>query len=117
MKNFRDFCHALLAKPTDCNHPSLLRDRAGVWEHRPLGFVAKERPWVRRAKGFSGKPMACAVFFLAVCPLVAQLFLPSSENDLDTGAKVAKLVEEQVGLYNTPNTEDYVRQIGERLVS
>ncbi len=48
--------------------------------------------------------------------LHAQIF-SSAKSDKETGAKVAKQVEEQIGIYQAAVTTDYVRAIGERLGS
>src|SRR5436190_1818637 len=60
--------------------------------------------------------LALAANLLAAAPLRAQL-LPSTQSDLDQGAKVAKLVEEQIGLYKAPATEEFLREVGQRLVA
>ncbi len=46
-----------------------------------------------------------------------QLLGPSPESDLQQGARVAKLVEQQIGLYSMPKTEAYLREVGDRLVA
>jgi predicted Zn-dependent protease len=48
--------------------------------------------------------------------LHAQIF-SSTESDKETGAKVAKQVEEQIGIYQAAVTTEYVQAIGERLVA
>jgi predicted Zn-dependent protease len=47
----------------------------------------------------------------------SRLFGLSPERDLEQGADVAKLVQEQIGLYSNPVTDAYLREIGERLVT
>jgi predicted Zn-dependent protease len=47
----------------------------------------------------------------------AQLFGPSAERDVEQGASVAKLVEEQIGLYKDPKAEGYLREVGNRLAA
>ena len=42
---------------------------------------------------------------------------PSARRDVEQGAEVARLVEQQIGLYSQPTTEAYLRQVGERLVA
>ena len=48
--------------------------------------------------------------------LHAQIFR-STNKDKEQGAEVAKQVEEQIGIYETPVTTAYLRAIGERLVA
>ena len=48
--------------------------------------------------------------------LHAQIF-SSAKSDKETGEKVAKQVEEQIGIFQAAVTTDYVRAIGERLVA
>jgi predicted Zn-dependent protease len=47
----------------------------------------------------------------------AQLLGPSPKHDIEQGAEVAKLVEQQIGLCSLPVTEAYVREVGQRLVA
>jgi len=58
---------------------------------------------------------------LAVVMLVAsaqgQLLGPSPQRDIEQGAEVAKLVEQQVGLCSLPETQAYLQQVGQRLVA
>ena len=58
---------------------------------------------------------------LAVVMLVAsaqgQLLGPSPQGDIEQGAEVAKLVEQQVGLCSLPETQAYLQQVGARLVA
>jgi len=53
--------------------------------------------------------------FAASAP--GQLFGPSPDSDIQQGAEVAKLVEQQIGLYAMPKTEAYLREVGGRLVA
>ena len=57
------------------------------------------------------------VLFVTNSPLLRAQIFTSTEKDEETGAEVAKQVEEQIGIYETPVTTDYIRQIGERLVA
>jgi predicted Zn-dependent protease len=62
-----------------------------------------------------------AVLLLALglpfSPTAGQLLGPSAQRDVEQGAEVAKLVEQQIGLYTAPVTETYLREVGERLVA
>jgi predicted Zn-dependent protease len=65
---------------------------------------------------------ACAlVIAMALCGMTysihGQLFGPSTQWDVDQGAEVSKLVEQQIGLYHAPKTEEYLRELGARLVT
>jgi predicted Zn-dependent protease len=57
-----------------------------------------------------------AVRMLAV-PAQCQLLGPSPQRDVEQGEEVAKLVEQQIGLYSMPQTEAYLREVGGRLVA
>ena len=46
-----------------------------------------------------------------------QLLGQSAQRDVEQGAEVAKLVEQQIGLYSLPQTEAYLREVGGRLVT
>ena len=59
---------------------------------------------------------ALASWMLATCSQ-AQLLGSSPKHDIEQGAEVAKLVEQQIGLYSLPITEAYVREVGQRLVA
>ncbi len=48
-------------------------------------------------------------------PAQAQFLGASAGRDLEQGAEVAKLVEQQIGLCSFPKTEAYVREVGARL--
>jgi predicted Zn-dependent protease len=50
-------------------------------------------------------------------PAQGQLLGPPAQRDIEQGAEVAKLVEQQVGLYSLPNAEAYLREVGGRLVT
>jgi len=58
---------------------------------------------------------------LAVVMLVAsaqgQLLGPSPQRDIEQGAEVAKLVEQQIGLCSLPETQGYLQQVGGRLAA
>jgi predicted Zn-dependent protease len=60
-------------------------------------------------------------FSLAVWVIAAsaqgQLLGPPPQRDVEQGAEVAKLVEQQIGLYSIPQTEAYLREVGVRLVA
>jgi predicted Zn-dependent protease len=52
--------------------------------------------------------------------LHAQIFTSKDKDrdkDKETGAEVAKQVEEQIGIYQAPETTEYLQAIGKRLVS
>ncbi len=46
----------------------------------------------------------------------AQVLIPSAQRDVEQGAEMAKLVEQQIGLCSLPGTETYLREVGGRLV-
>jgi predicted Zn-dependent protease len=46
----------------------------------------------------------------------AQLLAPPVQRDLEQGAEVAKLVEQQIGLCSLPQTEAYLQEVSGRLV-
>lgn len=46
-----------------------------------------------------------------------QLLGPSAQRDIEQGAEVAKLVEQQIGLYSLPNADAYLREVGGRLAT
>jgi predicted Zn-dependent protease len=62
-----------------------------------------------------------ALIPLALCLCVGaaegQLFVSSAQRDVEQGAEVAKLVEQQIGLYPMPKAEAYLREVGEKLVA
>jgi predicted Zn-dependent protease len=47
----------------------------------------------------------------------AQWFGPSAQRDVAQGEEVAKLVEEQIGLYSSPKAEAWLSEVGGRLVA
>src|SRR4030095_13843129 len=53
---------------------------------------------------------------VAVGPARGQLFGSSAQRDIEQGAEVAKLVEQQIGLCSAPKTEAYLKEVGGRLV-
>src|SRR5215470_9069627 len=57
------------------------------------------------AMGLAGMPRS----------IQAQFFGASAQRDIDEGVAVAKLVEQQIGLYPAPQTQKYLREVGERL--
>ena len=46
-----------------------------------------------------------------------QLFGSPASRDLEQGAQVAKLVEQQIGLYSHREAEAYLKKVGDRLVT
>jgi predicted Zn-dependent protease len=64
--------------------------------------------------------LGALVLLLASWPAgraTAQLFIRSAEKDVEQGAEVAQMVEQQIGLYSQPGTEGYVAAVGSRLAS
>lgn len=63
-------------------------------------------------------PLAGALLALSLvaAPAGAQL-LGSPQKDVDQGAEVARLVEQQIGLYEAPEAEALLRRLGERLAA
>src|SRR5215467_711570 len=62
-------------------------------------------------------PIAALAFAMLVVPAHAQLFGPPVQRDIEQGAEVAKLVEQQIGLCSLPETQAYLQQIGARLAA
>jgi predicted Zn-dependent protease len=60
--------------------------------------------------------LSLAIWMFAVSAQ-SQLFGPSPQRDLEQGAEVAKLVEQQIGLYAMPKTEAYLGEVGGRLAT
>ena len=54
---------------------------------------------------------------MVAAPAQAQLFGSSAQSDVEQGAKVAKLVEQQFGRYSLPKTESYLQEVGGRLAT
>jgi predicted Zn-dependent protease len=71
----------------------------------------------RRADFIPRLALAVLAIRLFVVPAQGQLLGPSPESDIQQGAQVAKLVEQQIGLYPMPKTEAYLREVGDRLVA
>jgi len=64
----------------------------------------------------SGLFAALTIGMLA-SPARGQLFGSPASRDVEQGAQVAKLVEQQIGLYSLPEAEAYLRKVGDRLVT
>ena len=62
-------------------------------------------------------PIAALALAMLVAPAQAQLFAPPVKRDIEQGAEVAKLVEQQIGLYSLPETQAYLQQVGGRLAA
>jgi len=59
---------------------------------------------------------------LALVALVIRMFAvpaegPCAQRDIEQGAEVAKLVEQQIGLYSMPEGEAFLKEVGGRLVA
>ena len=54
---------------------------------------------------------------MLVASAQGQLLGPSPQRDIEQGAEVAKLVEQQIGLCSLPETQGYLQQVGGRLVA
>jgi len=63
------------------------------------------------------KPSFSLAVWVFAASAQGQLLVPSPQRDLEQGAEVAKLVEQQIGLYPMPKTEAYLREVGDRLVA
>jgi predicted Zn-dependent protease len=61
--------------------------------------------------------VAAWAFWFATSPVQGQLFGPSPQRDIEQGAEVAKLVEQQIGLYALPKADAYLDELGARLVA
>jgi predicted Zn-dependent protease len=61
--------------------------------------------------------LAAVAIYLSVSPAQGQLLGSSAQRDIEHGAAVAKLVEQQIGLYPMPKTEAYLQEVGSRLVA
>jgi predicted Zn-dependent protease len=62
-------------------------------------------------------PYAVLAMGMLTSTACGQLFGSPPSRDLEQGAQVAKLVEQQIGLYSQPETEAYLRKVGDRLVT
>ena len=63
------------------------------------------------------KPSFSLAVWVFATSAQGQLFGPSPQRDIEQGAEVAKLVEQQIGLYSMPKTEAYLGEVGGRLVA
>ena len=63
------------------------------------------------------KPSLNLAVWVFAASAQGQLLGPSPQRDVEQGAEVAKLVEQQIGLYPMPQTEAYLREVGGRLVA
>ena len=63
------------------------------------------------------KPSFSLAVWVFAASAQGQLLGPSPQRDVEQGAEVAKLVEQQIGLYPMPQTEAYLREVGGRLVA
>jgi len=62
--------------------------------------------------------LATAILILSTSnPFFGPSFAASARDDVTLGAEVAKQVEQQFGLYSSPEANLYVRQLGERLAA
>jgi predicted Zn-dependent protease len=63
--------------------------------------------------------LSCAALAIGMLASSArgQLFGSAPSRDVEQGAQVAKLVEQQIGLYSMPETETYLSKVGDRLVT
>src|SRR5262249_2337460 len=59
---------------------------------------------------------ALAIGILGSCTC-GELFASPPSRDVEEGAQIAKLVEQQIGLYSLPEAEAYLRKVGNRLVT
>jgi predicted Zn-dependent protease len=62
-------------------------------------------------------PLAALATSMLVLPACGQLFGSPASSDVEQGAQVAKLVEQQIGLYSQPAAEAYLRKVGDRLLT
>lgn len=70
----------------------------------------------RRGNFIAPAALAPLAIGMLVASAQGQLFGRSAQSDIQQGAEVAKLVEQQIGLYPMPKTEAYLREVGGRLV-
>ncbi len=88
--------------------------------------VSLPRPSSKRSSRDSKRRRrACIIACLIIAPLgmwlfsvpaQGQLLGASAQRDVEQGAEVARLVEQQIGICSMPNTEAYLREVGGRLV-
>jgi len=111
----------------------MIRHENDVTNHRIMwllivqGLIANAAVNAGRPGSHPRRPLRVAVIagvILAALPVgtvtgfsQGGLFGPSPRRDLEQGAEVAKLVEQQIGLYSMPKTEAYLREVGARLVA
>jgi predicted Zn-dependent protease len=62
-------------------------------------------------------PLAALTIGMLAFSAHGQLFGSPPSRDVEEGAQVAKLVEQQIGLYSLPEAEAYLRKVGDRLVT
>ena len=82
-----------------------------------LGWPGSHQPRRPRGDLFARLTLAVLALWVFAVPAQGQLFVPSAQHDIEQGAEVAKLVEQQIGLYPLPKTEAYLREVGGRLVA
>ena len=70
-----------------------------------------------RAAVFTDVILAALAIAMFSVPAQGQWLGPSPKSDIKQGAEVAKLVEQQIGLYSMPKTEAYLGEVGGRLVA
>ena len=61
--------------------------------------------------------LAALAVWMFVGAAQCQFLGPSAQRDVEQGAEVAKLVEQQIGVYPAPKTEAYLREVGGRLTT
>jgi predicted Zn-dependent protease len=62
-------------------------------------------------------PFAVLTIGMLASSAHGQLFGSPPSRDVEEGAQVAKLVEQQIGLYSLAEAEAYLRKVGDRLVT
>ena len=77
---------------------------------------APHQKWLR-GNSIARVVLAALAVWLLAASAQGQLLGPSPQRDVEQGAEVAKLVEQQIGLYPMPQTEAYLREVGGRLVA
>ena len=77
---------------------------------------AHHKNWLR-ANFLARAALVPLAIWISAASAQGQLFGPSPKSDIQQGAEVAKLVEQQIGLYPMPKTEAYLREVGGRLVA
>src|SRR5262245_13099683 len=87
-------------------------------ESRIFGHGRKQPPSDRMPKQLRlSLPFAALAIGMLAFSARGQLFGSPPSRDVEQGAQVAKLVEQQIGLYSLPEAETYLRKVGDRLVS